>query len=271
MGSENRRVIYKANDKKKIDRDALLITQCFEISSDVEMKEIPLTGEEYLLKVITERANVAAVTVCHKDITQFAKNQSLFFKEVDKNYHHIFKKFQPPGAKIAPDKLKTTIEWQKFQMSDFAEVRSSMSKIKANLLEKGIGKKRVKPIVIHEQSLEGWKVFFEEHDSTVTCMLGFSPEQLYSGLELLTEILQEVPPGDTIDHKIGQWIYAFLACLTHPPLSETVSLLRDLARTCAEIRSSIDQEEEDAYMKAAPMNLFICIVARYFEQYDLAD
>ncbi|XP_063545893.1 gem-associated protein 2 isoform X2 [Cydia strobilella] len=258
MGSENRRVIYKANDKKKIDRDALLITQCFEISSDVEMKEIPLTGEEYLLKVITERANVAAVTVCHKDITQFAKNQSLFFKE-------------PPGAKIAPDKLKTTIEWQKFQMSDFAEVRSSMSKIKANLLEKGIGKKRVKPIVIHEQSLEGWKVFFEEHDSTVTCMLGFSPEQLYSGLELLTEILQEVPPGDTIDHKIGQWIYAFLACLTHPPLSETVSLLRDLARTCAEIRSSIDQEEEDAYMKAAPMNLFICIVARYFEQYDLAD
>ncbi|XP_061709307.1 uncharacterized protein LOC133519285 isoform X3 [Cydia pomonella] len=209
MDSKNRRIIYKVNDKKKIDHDEL-ITKCFEIGSDVEMKEIPLTGEEYLLKVMTERANVAAVTVCDKDITQYAKNQSLFFKE-------------PPGAKIAPDKLKTTIEWQKIQIADFAQVRTSMAMIKTNLLEKGIGKKRVKPIVIQDQSLE------------------------------------------------GQWIYAFLACSRHPLLSETVSLLRDLARTCAEIRSNIDQEEEDAYMKAAPMNLFICIVARYFEQYDLAD
>ncbi|XP_061709298.1 gem-associated protein 2 isoform X2 [Cydia pomonella] len=248
MDSKNRRIIYKVNDKKKIDHDEL-ITKCFEIGSDVEMKEIPLTGEEYLLKVMTERANVAAVTVCDKDITQYAKNQSLFFKE-------------PPGAKIAPDKLKTTIEWQKIQIADFAQVRTSMAMIKTNLLEKGIGKKRVKPIVIQDQSLEGWKVFFVDHDSTITCMLGFSPEQLHTGLEMLTEILKEVPPGDTIDHKIGQWIYAFLACSRHPLLSETVSLLRDLARTCAEIRSNIDQEEEDAYMKAAPMNLFICIVAR---------
>ncbi|XP_048005725.1 gem-associated protein 2 [Leguminivora glycinivorella] len=257
MGTENSSIIYKANEKKKNVHDDL-ITKCFEISSDVEMKEIPITGAEYLLKVMTERANVAAVTVCDKDITQFAKNQSLFVKE-------------PPGAKVAPDKLRTTIEWQKIQMSDFAEVRTSMAKIKNNLLEKGIGKKRVKPIVIHDQSLEGWKIFFQEHDSTVTCMLGFTPEQLHTGLEMLTEILKEVPPGDTIEHKTGQWIYAFLACLRHPPLSETVSLLRDLARTCAEIRSNIDQEEEDAYMKAAPTNLFICIVARYFEQCDLAD
>ncbi|XP_061709093.1 gem-associated protein 2-like isoform X1 [Cydia pomonella] len=256
MASEKRSVIYTANVENQTDDD--LLPKCFEIGSDVEMKEIPNTGEEYLLKVVKERANVAAVTVCDKDITKFTKNQSRFYKE-------------PPRTKPAPDKLKPTIEWQKIQIKNFTDVRTYMSNIMAELSKRNLWSVKVKTIVIPDQSLVGWKVFFIDNDSTVTCMLGLTPQLLDMGLEMLTNIIREVAPGDTIDHKTGRWIYAFLARLTHPPLSETISLLRNLARACAEIRSHINQEEEDASLRAAPLNLFICIVARYFGQLDLAD
>ncbi|XP_063395365.1 gem-associated protein 2-like [Cydia fagiglandana] len=257
MGSEKRSVIYTATIENQTDDDDLL-PKCFEIRSDVEDNEIPNTGEEYLLKVVKERANIAAVTVCDNDITKFTKNQSRFYKE-------------PPRTKPAPDKLKPTIEWQNIQIKNFTDVRRNMSNIIANLTKRNLWSAKVKKIVIPDQSLVGWKVFFKDHDSTVTNILGFSPELLDIGLEMLTDIIKEVPPGHTIEHETGRWIYAVLARITHPPLSETISLLRNLARACAEIRSHINQENEDASLMAAPLNLFICIVARYFGQLDLAD
>ncbi|XP_063548469.1 gem-associated protein 2-like [Cydia strobilella] len=257
MGSEKRSVIYTATIENQTDDDDLL-PKWFEIRSDVELKEIPSTGEEYLLKVVKERANIAAVTVCDNDITKFTKNQSRFYKE-------------PPGTKPAPDKLKPTIEWQKIQIKDYTDVRTYMSNITDDLTKRSLWSVKVKTIVIPDQSLVGWKIFFIDNDSTVTCMLGFNPQLLDMGLEMLTNIIREVPPGHTIDHKIGRWIYAFLARLRHPPLSETICHLRNLARACAEIRSHINQDEEDASLKAAPLNLFICIVARYFGQWDLVD
>ncbi|XP_047985556.1 gem-associated protein 2-like [Leguminivora glycinivorella] len=230
MGSEKKSVIYKTNLENKTDDDELL-PKCFAISSDVEMKEIPLTGEEYLLKVVTERAKIAAVTICDKDVTQFAKNQSRFYKE-------------PPRTKPAPDKLKPTIEWQEIQIKDFTDVRSNMSNIIANLTKRNLWSAKVKKIEITDQSFVGWKIFFEDNDSTVTCMLGFNPELLDIGLEMLTNIVREVTPRDTIDHKTGRWIYAFLACLRHPPLSETISILRNLARACAEVRSILTKKKK---------------------------
>ncbi|CAH2050628.1 unnamed protein product, partial [Iphiclides podalirius] len=90
-------------------------------------------------------------------------------------------------------------------------------------------------------------------------------------LEILTDIINEVKPGQTIDRKTGQWIYAFLACTRQPLLSDTTSILRNLARKCAEIRSHLNPEEEKSREAAAPLNVFICLVSRYFRQYDLAD
>lgn len=72
--------IYKAK-KDDDDRDEISAL-CFQISPDVQLKDVPTNGEEYLLKVMQERQNYSIVTKCTKDYSKFAKNQSCFIKEV---------------------------------------------------------------------------------------------------------------------------------------------------------------------------------------------
>ncbi|XP_016518204.1 gem-associated protein 2 isoform X2 [Poecilia formosa] len=68
--------------------------------------------------------------------------------------------------------------------------------------------------------------------------------------------------------QLGRWLYALLACLEKPLLPEAHSSIRQLARRCAQLRSTMNsQEDEDL----PALNLLICLVARYFEQVDLAD
>ncbi|XP_028158764.1 gem-associated protein 2-like [Ostrinia furnacalis] len=240
---------------QKDDEDSdSLSSLCFQISPDVQLKEVPTNGEEYLLKVMKERKKYKTVTTCEKDYTKFAKNQSCFVHELS-------------HAK-APVKLKPTIEWQNIQVADFSDVRMYISRL---LAKKSSWPSTLTKAEIETNSINSWKSLFAETEPTLSCVLGLKQKLLDRGLEMLIQLLDEVKKGDTIDHKTGQWIYAFLACTRQPLVSDTVSILRDLARKCAEIRSHINPEEENATVSAAPLNIFICIVARYFRQYDLAD
>lgn len=116
----------------------------------------------------------------------------------------ILNLLQPAGTKTAPDKLKPTIEWQKIQVSDFSEVRSDLTKILVMLMKTGKMETKAKAIKIGDDTLEGWKVFFENNDPTLSCALGLKPDKLVRGLEMLVEILEEVEPGQTVDHKTGK-------------------------------------------------------------------
>jgi len=66
----------------------------------------------------------------------------------------------------------------------------------------------------------------------------------------------------------GPWIYALLALLQKPLTPDTCATLRDLARLCARLRSGLDSP---THPHLAPLNLFISLVARYFDQRDMAD
>ncbi|XP_045772737.1 gem-associated protein 2-like [Maniola jurtina] len=244
--------VYKSKGDDE-DSDSLM-AQCFPISSDVELKEFPTNGEEYLLKVIKEREKYAVVSKCNKDYSKFARNQSQFVKEL-------------PHAK-APDNLKPTIEWQNIQVADFSDVRMDISRL---LNKKSTWPKNMKKINIDNNTVVGWENYFKNNDPTLSYVIGVPQAHLDKGLEILIEMLDKVTPGETIDHIIGQWIYAFLACTRQPLVSDTISILRDLARKCAEIRSHLSPEDENSKVAAAPLNLFICLVSRYFGQYDLAD
>ncbi|CAG9796478.1 unnamed protein product [Diatraea saccharalis] len=246
-----KKCIYKAHDSEE---DDVLASPCFKIGPEVQLKDVPTTGEEYLLRVMKERQNYSAVTKCTKDYSKYLKNQSCFVVEV-------------PHAK-APDTLIPTIEWQNIQVADFSDVRMYISRLQAN---KSLWPSSLEKIKIRENTLRGWKDFFVQREPTLSCVLGLPSTLLDRGLEVLTEILAEVKYGESIDHKTGQWIYAFLACTRQPLLSDTISILRDLARKCAEIRSHIKPDDENSKLFAAPLNIFICIIARYFRQYDLAD
>ncbi|CAG4954539.1 unnamed protein product [Colias eurytheme] len=244
--------IFKLN--KAEEQEDSLKSPCFQISKNVELKEIPTTGEEYLLKVMNERRNHATVTRCNIDCSKFSRNQSCFVEQV-------------PHVK-APDNLKPTIEWQNVQVADFSESRMYISRL---LAKKAQWAKDVTRIALDHTSSEEWREFFETREPTLTCILGLNHTILDNGLEILIESLNKIKPGETIPYKTGQWIYAILACTRQPLLSDTVSILRNLARKCAEIRSRLNPENESSKEYATPLNVFICLVARYFRQYDLAD
>lgn len=93
------------------------------------------------------------------------------------------------------------------------------------------------------------------------CML--SQEQMHKLLKYLNQWIGTLGFSD----QIGVWIYSLLACIDKPLVSDIVSTLRTLSRTCSEARSKISPE--DALFKA--LNLIICIVGRYYEQLDIAD
>ncbi|XP_015686182.1 gem-associated protein 2-like, partial [Protobothrops mucrosquamatus] len=68
--------------------------------------------------------------------------------------------------------------------------------------------------------------------------------------------------------ELGRWLYALLACLEKPLLPEAHSLIRQLARQCSEVRVLEENKNDE---KVSALNLLICLVGRYFDQYDLAD
>ncbi|CAG9581593.1 unnamed protein product [Danaus chrysippus] len=221
-----RKYVFKGN-KKQDDGDISdsLMSPCLQISQDIELKDIPSNGEEYLLKVMKERQNYSTVTTCNRDFSKFARNQSCFVKEL-------------PHAK-APESLKPTIEWQNIQVADFSKVRMYISRLISN---RSLWPKDVINIEIDPDNIAAWMNLFENKDPKLSCVLGLHHALLDHGLEILIEMLDKVKPGSTINYKTGQWIYAFLACTRQPLLSDTTSILRNLARKCAEIRSHLNTE-----------------------------
>jgi len=76
--------------------------------------------------------------------------------------------------------------------------------------------------------------------------------------------------------EYGPWIYAVLTRLEKPLTPDVGSKLRDLALECSLIRQYLvnrrEKEKEGSSDESiATMNLFICLVSRYFDQTDLVD
>ena len=79
--------------------------------------------------------------------------------------------------------------------------------------------------------------------------------------------------------QYGPWLYALLVRLEKPLTPDTASLLRDLALSAARERRRIAASlgpqppaaSEAPDENIAALNLFICLVAKYFGQGDLED
>merc|ERR1719239_1304890 len=74
----------------------------------------------------------------------------------------------------------------------------------------------------------------------------------------------------------GPWIYAVLTRLEKPLTPDVGSKLRDLTLECSLIRQYLAAQREKGKEGSsdegiATMNLFICLVSRYFDQTDLVD
>jgi len=77
--------------------------------------------------------------------------------------------------------------------------------------------------------------------------------------------------------EYGPWVYTLLTRLEKPLTPDVGSLLRDLVLFCAQERVEIAGKVEAVETggvpdeKIAALNLFICLVAKYFDQGDLVD
>lgn len=87
------------------------------------------------------------------------------------------------------------------QVADFSDMRMYISRI---LARKSSWPSDVQKIEIEQNNLIGWKNFFMKSDPTLSCVLGLRYTLIDRGLEMLTETLNEVKSGYTIEHKTGK-------------------------------------------------------------------
>lgn len=81
-----KKCVFK-KDNSDYEEEDFFTSKCFQVSPDVQFKEVPTNGEEYLLKVIKERENYATVLQCdyidYKKLSKTVSNNRIsYFEEV---------------------------------------------------------------------------------------------------------------------------------------------------------------------------------------------
>lgn len=153
-----------------------------------------------------------------------------------------------------------SLQWQQKTVADFSAFRIHIQKIKL------------------DNPIDNPPAFNGESDQwlkkcsavpKLTDILCLSQRNLCKILNFHLEWLDNIMNGETIAHEMGVWLYAILACLETPLMPETCADLREMARKCSQIRAALPTHATAEDYK--PLNLFICIIARYFKNFDLID
>lgn len=157
----------------------------------------------------------------------------------------------------APEHCLPSEEWQTEKLQDFTEFRQ----------------------YIHSKILtEPVETNFDESgfvDKTISETPAFSEITKYSQsskirmLQIITKYLDNLTAGESISDNMGTWVYAILTLLEKPLSPSCCHIIREFAKKCSAVRSNLsDTVEASAYI---PLNLYICLIAKYFNQLDLAD
>ncbi|XP_076632370.1 gemin 2 [Colletes latitarsis] len=229
-----------------------------DIDGDINLSLPPSSGEEYIKRVVVEAQQCA-------DIVVAAINRKHFRKPtID---------VEPlSGCVEAPSWLGSTLDWQQCQLSDFSNIRLYIRQLKSEIQT---SKRKWRPSQFDLPSIDdqnAWVKFclgdYKEKKRIVpTLDIIFCLNQPM--VELILEYLVEhIGAEKEIGYNLGQWIYSLLVVLELPLTPNMCSCLRSLARTCSIIRANSKMLEVH---EIGTLNLFICLVARYFRQLDMAD
>lgn len=185
------------------------------------------------------------------------------------------------------------VAWQRKQVKQFSQLRLRMGKHVALVRSKG-----EKPAKVPDRQNEAlwchlmmggavWQEVLTQREAeegrlvqgdvkgespTVTFLTSVPVHVCETLMDYLTSWLAATGWKDAY----GPWIYAVLTRLEKPLTPDVGSKLRDLALECSVIRQYlVDQRVEEKQILSdegiATMNLFICLVSRYFDQTDLVD
>ncbi|KAJ8983820.1 hypothetical protein NQ317_008946 [Molorchus minor] len=205
---------------------------------------IPQNGNEYLHHVIYERSRCQKCVTVDIDRSKFKNKQT-------------FRVQEEPIMKPPPRNFLPTSEWQIEKIKDFTDFRQ----------------------YVHSQILEGSNITSFDDDNFIekaknetpifSEITQFSQSCKITMLRIITNYLDSLQPGESIENKLGTWIYAILTLLETPLSPDYCYSLRELARKCSNIRSNLPENTEESLY--VPLNLYICIIAIYFNQLDLSD
>ena len=242
----------------------------------------PQDGMAYLRQVIKERKRVPdTVTVEYMGAAKTAKLSGGAGPGGDRE-----KVAAPPGW--APG-----LAWQREQIGEFSSVRLRVSRhaqVARHTGEAGQGvhnvpDKRNEALWCH--LMVGGEVWRQVKHSREDSEDGSEARLEVTGEEPKLNFLVSVPVHVCVEvlqyllswlavtgwrSQYGPWLYALLVRLEKPLDPDVGSSLRDLVLLCARERKRLATgEEEDKEEAIAALNLFICLVAKYFGQSDLED
>lgn len=254
--------------------DEELMPQVFAVDdfeSDMDLGAPPTSGQEYLRRVMLEAKQHPMVVVATIDSKLLERKQPLSI--------HLGTSLIPAPRGYAP-----SLEWQQQQADEFSQVRQKLSKYKKHL-KKEMGK--TKRQVPQKGDVNGWcRLCFGDLKMKRPWDDGGSStdeENRRKGKPPLLSVISHMDQptvGKVLEYHInwfeatgfsvhqGMWFYALLASLEMPLDPEVCSLLRTLSRHCSTTRATLESTDDELL---APLNLIICLVARYFNQTDLGD
>ncbi|XP_062413157.1 gem-associated protein 2 isoform X2 [Pungitius pungitius] len=219
-------------------------------AEDLDPNGPPRNPREYLRQVQLEASLCPEVVVAQIDPKKLKKKQTI--------------NASVAGCHAAPEGFSPSLSWQQRQVGNFSDVRQSITKNRNHWSSHTLDDNVLMPTLTDE---EGWKRFCLGE----TVYLGSSSSNTDEEAEPALDYTKVgFPPFLTIVSRLnqGRWLYALLACLEKPLLPEAHSSIRQLARRCAQLRSTLESNRDE---KLPALNLLICLVARYFEQNDLVD
>uniref|UniRef100_A0A3P8XH36 Gem-associated protein 2 n=1 Tax=Esox lucius TaxID=8010 RepID=A0A3P8XH36_ESOLU len=230
----------------------LLPVETCEIVEDLNLNEPPRNPQEYLRQVQLEASLCPDVVVAKIDPKKLRKKQTV--------------NVSLTGCQAAPPGFSPSIKWQRQQVSNFSEIRQPKQDAEEQWKRFCLGENVYLNSPTNDAGgenpgLDYVKVGFPPFLSIVSRL---NQATVSAVLEYLINWFEEngfVP-------QLGRWLYALLACLEKPLLPEAHSLIRQLARRSSEVRANLENQEDE---RLSPLNLMICLVARYFDQNDLAD
>lgn len=242
-------------------------------AEDLDLNGPPRNPQEYLRQVQLEASQCPEVVVAQIDPKKLKKKQTV--------------NASLAGCPAAPLGFSPSLCWQQQQVGNFSDVRQSIAKNRIRWSSQTLDDNVLMPNVTDE---EGWKRFClgeTVYQGSSSCPTDAEPEPALDynkvGFPPFLSIVSRLNQSTVLmvldiliswfeEHEfvpqLGHWLYSLLACLEKPLLPEAHSSIRQLARRCAQLRSTLTSQEDE---KLPALNLLICLVARYFEQNDLAD
>lgn len=245
----------------------------------------PATGEEYLRQVIREAKKYKAVTTADnaKDLLALPPERPT---HVDRQKAEVNRK------------LLASTEWQRGQVQDFSAVRTQVARHSA-LDPAAVGTKTKQPKKDNEAAwccytlgTNFWNQVVEARkalDSSDTEDATDEAKKTVSGNLPLVHLLVKIRPnvaervleyfvdwaellGGIVEEEQGLWLYAIFTRLEKPLHPDVGSTLRTLALVCSKQRQRLAGDNTVELERMLPhLNLIICLVAKYFDQADLAD